>query len=220
MKRTLLPTIFVAATLLSGCADDPAGEPAAPPSASEPAAPGDTGSPAATATSTPGPSGDVVADVQDVGGQSVGTVTLTAHDGAVHVEGSFEGLAPGFHGFHIHDVGLCEADAPEGPFTTAGGHYAGAAGAVHGAHAGDLPSLYVAEDGSGRLSFTTDAFTVEELLEGDGTAVMVHEGADNFANIPDRYTSSESGEPGPDETTRKTGDAGARAACGVLQAGS
>jgi Cu-Zn family superoxide dismutase len=39
---------------------------------------------------------------------------------------------------------------------------------------------------------------------------MVHAGADNFANIPDRY-----GEP--DQTTLNTGDAGGRAACGVVR---
>lgn len=161
--------------------------------------------------------GAVEVAMVDAGGADVGTVTLTPAGGAIRVEADLEGLEPGFHGFHVHDVGLCEADAPDGAFTTATGHYVGE-GATHGDHDGDMPSLYVTEDGRASLAATLDAFTIEELTEGDGAAVMVHAGADNFANVPDRYTSSESGQPGADDMTNKTGDAGARAACGVVGA--
>ena len=35
---------------------------------------------------------------------------------------------------------------------------------------------------------TTDAFTAEDLLGGAKTAIIIHEKADNFANIPpERY---------------------------------
>ncbi len=38
------------------------------------------------------------------------------------------------------------------------------------------------------LVTTTDAFTMEDLLAGEKTAIIIHAGADNFANIPpDRY---------------------------------
>jgi superoxide dismutase, Cu-Zn family len=122
-------------------------------------------------------------------------------------------MAPGFHGFHVHTVGLCEADAPAGPFTTAGGHYTGGATA-HGDHAGDMPSLLVTQEGWAYLEFVTDRFTLADLRDADGSAVMVHEGRDNFANIPTRYLSN--GVPGPDAVTLATGDAGNRAACGVI----
>jgi Cu-Zn family superoxide dismutase len=57
----------------------------------------------------------------------------------------------------------------------------------------------------------TDRFTVADLFDEDGSAVIVHAGEDNFGNIPtDRY------EPDPDETTLNTGDAGGRAGCGVI----
>jgi superoxide dismutase, Cu-Zn family len=45
----------------------------------------------------------------------------------------------------------------------------------------------------------------------------VHAGRDNFANIPERYHSHEEDVFGPDSDTLATGDAGSRAACGVVQ---
>jgi Cu/Zn superoxide dismutase len=49
----------------------------------------------------------------------VGSVKLNDESGGgVRVRVEVTGLPPGFHGFHIHSVGLCEA-----PFTTAGGHW-------------------------------------------------------------------------------------------------
>ena len=152
----------------------------------------------------------------DAAGADVGTVQLRPTDGGVRVRAQLQGLTPGFHGFHIHDVGRCEADAPDGPFTTAAGHFVGEGG-THGDHDGDLPSLYVTEDGEAQLTVTVDAFAVEELTAGDGAAVMVHAAPDNFANIPDRYTAADADAPGADAMTSSTGDAGPRAACGVIQ---
>ncbi|MBW3549127.1 MAG: superoxide dismutase family protein, partial [Actinobacteria bacterium] len=152
-------------------------------------------------------------------GDDVGTVTLVPEVGKVRVEAVLEGLEPGFHGFLVHDTGRCEPEAPEGPFTTAGGHLAGG-GDVHGGHAGDMPSLYVTEDGTASLNVLLDRFAPRELLADDGTAIIVHGDPDNFAHVPDRYTSSEAEEPGADEDTRKTGDAGARVACGVIGTGT
>ncbi len=124
-------------------------------------------------------------------------------------------LAPGFHGFHVHAVGVCDPDAPGGPFTSAGGHYNPGA-RTHGDHAGDLPSLLVMNDGRGYSRFLTDRFTTAELMDADGSAVIVHSGRDNFANIPTRYHSHTENTFGPDSATLATGDAGSRAACGVV----
>ncbi|MBA3372852.1 MAG: superoxide dismutase family protein [Actinomycetota bacterium] len=153
--------------------------------------------------------------LRDVDGARVGVVRLREHARGVMVHARLRGLTPGFHGFHVHTTGICDPDAAEGPFTSAGGHYVGGGGA-HGDHAGDMPSLYVADNGTAKLAFHTDAYTLDELRDADGSAVMVHAGRDNFANIPDRYTSSLSGETGPDEETLATGDAGDRAACGAI----
>jgi Cu-Zn family superoxide dismutase len=139
-------------------------------------------------------------------GKRVGKVTLVQFRGKVTVAGRVKGIAPGFHGFHVHAVGRCEGPS----FTSAGGHFA-APGQTHGAHAGDLPPLLVNADGTASAAFETDRFTLPQLRDRDGSALIVHAGADNFANIPARYA------PAPDQETLNTGDAGARAACGVIR---
>ena len=204
--RSLSLALIAAAALVLGACGDDADEP------------DDDASPPVTEPSDEAPvEGAVEVAMVDSEGTDVGTVTLSPEGGATRVEADVDGLEPGFHGFHIHDVGICESDAPDGPFTTATGHYVGEGG-THGDHDGDMPSLFVNGDGSASLSATLDAFTVEELTAGDGAAVMIHVGPDNFANVPDRYTSAETDAPGPDDMTNSTGDAGARAACGVVEA--
>ncbi|ORW22870.1 superoxide dismutase [Mycolicibacter nonchromogenicus] len=150
------------------------------------------------------------------GGKEFATVTVRTTSSGV--------LTPGFHGMHIHGVGKCEAEsvAPTGgapgPFLSAGGHFQ-APGHNEHPQSGDLTSLQVRSDGSALLVTTTDAFTKADLLDGEGTAIIIHADDDNFANIPaDRYTQV-NGTPGPDQTTLTTGDAGKRIACGVIGAG-
>jgi superoxide dismutase, Cu-Zn family len=133
-------------------------------------------------------------------------------------------LAPGFHGLHVHSVGKCEANsvAPTGgapaDFNSAGGHFQAAGHTGHPA-SGDLTSLQVREDGSANLVTTTDAFTAEDLIGGAKTAIIIHEKADNFANIPPERYQQINGAPPPDEATLATGDAGKRVACGVIGTG-
>jgi superoxide dismutase, Cu-Zn family len=163
-----------------------------------------------------GPDGVEVATAKFDFSNGYATITI-ATSGAGH-------LAPGFHGVHIHKVGKCEANstAPTGgapgDFLSAGGHFQAPGHATEPA-SGDLTSLEVRKDGVGMLVTTTDAFAMEDLLTGEKTAIVIHAGADNFANIPsDRYTQS-NGTPGPDQMTMTTGDAGKRVACGVIGSG-
>jgi superoxide dismutase, Cu-Zn family len=150
--------------------------------------------------------------LHDEAGQRVGVAVFKKRHGKVTVSAAVSRLEPEFHGFHVHTVGECEP-----PFDSAGGHF-NPEGVPHGDHAGDLPSLLVNEDGTGQLQFTTDRFSISDLFDADGSALIVHMGRDNYANIPpDRYIQRETGMPGPDETTLATGDAGARAACGVIE---
>lgn len=167
-----------------------------------------------------GEGGSATVDLQDVEGTSMGTIELTEVDGGTQVSVEVEGLTPGFHGFHVHAVGVCEPDsaAPDDPastgaFLSAGGHL-GADSADHGDHVGNLSSLDAGEDGTATLQFTTDRFTVADLEDEDGSAFMVHAGPDNFANIPERYAPD-----GPDEDTLDTGDSGDRIGCGVVEPG-
>ncbi len=153
----------------------------------------------------------------DSTGAPLGIVTLAQKTDGVHVHVSADGLTPGFHGFHIHDIGTCTAPA----FTSAGGHYNPAV-ASHGAHAGDNPVVLARADGSADQTFVTKNYTVSELLGAD-VAAVVHAGADNYGNIPVRYSYDDGpsiGDAlGPDPlTTGKTGDAGARKACGPVKA--
>lgn len=130
-------------------------------------------------------------------------------EGAVVLWVQVQGLVPGFHGFHIHSVGTCDPSG-ERAFASAGGHLHDE-GQTHGQHAGDLPSLLVTESGVAMVVLMTDRFSLNELMDADGSAVIIHAGADNFGNIPaDRY------DPDADETTLNTGDAGGRVGCGVI----
>ncbi|WP_166555320.1 superoxide dismutase family protein [Mycolicibacterium sp. CBMA 226] len=144
-------------------------------------------------------------------GRPVANASLDFSDGyaTVTVETTGGGiLAPGSHGMHIHSVGKCEGD-----FTSAGEHLQVAGHNGHPA-SGDLTPLNVRGDGSGKVVATTDAFTEEGLKGPEGSALIIHQGPDNFANIPPRYTHN--GVPGPDAETVATGDSGGRVACAVL----
>lgn len=142
-----------------------------------------------------------------------GTVKFERRGTGLDVVAEVSGLTPGFHGFHIHETGTCEPDAPMGAFDTAGGHFASAS-QTHGDHSGDMPPLLAREDGTARATFSTDRFNLEDLADQDGSAVMIHADRDNQANIPDRYRAGE--RPGPDTDTLDTGDSGDRVACGVV----
>jgi superoxide dismutase, Cu-Zn family len=195
-----------------------------------------TGSPAPSASGTEGEGGGegeargaskLVSQLKLADGTPVATATFEFETGyvTVTVQTTTPGrLAPGFHGLHIHSAGKCEANsvAPAGgapgDFNSAGGHFQAPGHSDHPA-SGDLSSLQVREDGSALLVTTTDAFTEDDLLAGSKTAIIIHEKADNFANIPPERYQQTNGSPPPDQTTLATGDAGKRVACGVIGTG-
>jgi superoxide dismutase, Cu-Zn family len=136
----------------------------------------------------------------------------------------FPGIRAGFHGMHIHandnpaNGDGCIAD-PAQPanthFVSADGHWNPEA-ATHGAHAGDMPSPLVLDDGSALLSFTN---RIDPLSDAVGRAIILHEGLDNFGNIPvgtgpTQYTANS---PDAITLTENTGNAGNRIGCGVIQ---
>ncbi|MCT7661018.1 superoxide dismutase[Cu-Zn] [Mycobacterium deserti] len=179
-----------------------------------------------TTSSSAAPAGTerLTAQLKTADGTPVANATLDFANGfaRVTVETIESGiLSPGFHGMHIHSVGKCEASsvAPTGgepgDFLSAGGHFQAPGHTGHPA-SGDLTALEVRSDGSAELVTTTDAFTAQDLLAGEGTALMIHQDEDNFGHIPDRYSQGD-GSPGPDQDTLATGDAGGRVACGVIE---
>ena len=80
-----------------------------------------------------------------------------------------------------------------------------------------MPRLLVMRGGAAFARFKTDGLQRRMLFDADGSAVIVHAGPDNLANIPPRYRSEGSTAPGPDAATLATGDSGGRVACGVLR---
>jgi Cu-Zn family superoxide dismutase len=142
------------------------------------------------------------AQVRDANGRVVGTATFAEIADGVQVSGTFTGLMAGDHGIHIHAVGQCD---PPG-FTTAGGHF-NPHGRQHGlqnpqgAHAGDLPNLAVAANGTGRITAVAQGATLGSgdgsLFDADGSALVIHAGPDDAVSDP-------------------AGNSGARVACGVI----
>lgn len=142
----------------------------------------------------------------------------------VRADVAFPGLAPGFHGFHVHandnpnNGEGCLADSQQAPntwFVSADGHLK-ETGETHGHHAGDLPSLLVHPDGTAHMRFTAARIDVAKL---DGKALILHAGPDNFGNVPlgtsaTQYTANSAEAI---TLTQNTGNAGTRAACGVVQ---
>ncbi|MGV0718608.1 superoxide dismutase family protein [Mycolicibacterium sp. XJ662] len=175
-------------------------------------------------TTSPAPGAETITtDLKTADGTTVANATIEfTDDFATITFETTEGgvLTPGFHGFHIHEFGRCEPNsvAPDGgepgDFLSAGGHLHMRGQATDHPAAGDLTPVEVRSDGTARLVATSDAFTVDDLRTAQGSALMLHEQPDNFANIPPRYTVN--GVPGPDAETLSTGDAGSRVACGVL----
>lgn len=208
-SKTAVTAVFavpLAAALLSACQQDQAAD--------------ETTSPT---TSPPADAETITTEMKTADGRSVANATVEFTDGyaTITVETTEAGvLTPGFHGLHIHEFGRCEANsvAPDGgepgDFLSAGGHLHMRGQAAEHPAAGDLTPLKVRSDGSARLVATTDEITIEDLRSSQGSALMLHERPDNFANIPERYTVN--GAPGPDAETLSTGDAGSRVACGVL----
>jgi len=155
--------------------------------------------------------------------QPAGTITIRDDaSGGVEVTAEASGLEPGFHGFHVHEIAECESDSTfegeRGAFLSAGGHYtAGSEG--HGEHSGDMPALLADDRGEARATFVAPNYTVADIQDSDGSAVMIHATRDNLANIPsDRYRADDG--PVPDEETLATGDSGDRVACGLVEPGA
>lgn len=140
-------------------------------------------------------------------GKPIGQVVITeTRHGAVFTP-ALTGLAPGLHGFHVHENPSCDAKAgADGKPVAglgAGGHYDPAGTKKHGfpwsddAHLGDLPALYVDPEGKAANPVLAPRL---KLADVKGRALMIHAGGDNHADHP-----------------APLGGGGARVACGVIR---
>jgi Cu-Zn family superoxide dismutase len=144
---------------------------------------------------TNGYAGDTAqAVLADASGDIVAIVQLKDEgNGRTRVSVRTRGLTEGFHGFHVHAVGKCDPNTVDpktgkkAAFLSAGPHFNPKA-ATHADHAGDMPPLLVIRGGGANMVFETDRFTVADLFDADGSAVIIHAEADNLGHIPDRYT--------------------------------
>jgi Cu-Zn family superoxide dismutase len=141
------------------------------------------------------------AELHNDQGKKVGAATLEETPHGVLITLDLDGVPPGTHALHIHEVGKCEP-----PFKSAGGHFNptekkhGVLSAA-GMHAGDLPNISVPESGKLKVDVFAAGVTLgngkDGLFDADGSSLVLHAGPDDYKTDP-------------------AGEAGARVACGVI----
>lgn len=143
-----------------------------------------------------------LAQLYNAGGTEVGEAELLQTGDTLTISVSLFGLPEGARALHLHQTAVCEAPA----FASAGGHF-NPTGRTHGMlsedgpHLGDLPNIDVTADGTFSGVFPLEGSATDllpSLFDEDGTAVMLHEGPDDYRTDP-------------------SGAAGPRLACGVLE---
>jgi Cu-Zn family superoxide dismutase len=145
-------------------------------------------------------------DLRDANRRLLGTATLRdAQEGAVII-GFVRGLPAGPHGFHIHEVGVCEPPS----FVGTGGHF-NPSGKSHGLQnpngpqLGDLPDLTVGTDGTAAINTLARGVALRDgpsaLVNARGSALVIHAGPD-------------------DQQTQPDGNSGPIVACGVIAGAS
>jgi Cu-Zn family superoxide dismutase len=141
-----------------------------------------------------------VALVNDAG-KNVGTTLIREGADGLVLTVEVDGLTPGWHGLHVHAVGACDDHADH--FKKAGSHLADADEkhgflSAEGPHKGDLPNIWVHKDGSAKVDIYTEELDMKDLKDADGSALMIHAGADDYKTDP-------------------SGSSGDRLACGVIK---
>jgi superoxide dismutase, Cu-Zn family len=137
--------------------------------------------------------------------KDIGTVKASSSPYGTVLTPDLKDLAPGLHGFHVHQNPSCGPEVKDGkniPGLAAGGHYDPAGAGSHqgpygNGHLGDLPALYVDANGKANHPVLAPRLKLSDLK---GRSLMIHAGGDNYSDYPE-----------------KLGGGGARVACGVVK---
>jgi Cu-Zn family superoxide dismutase len=152
-----------------------------------------------------GPTAAFAADAYEIlgkDGKRIGEVALTAspHGALLAIEVAPGSLAPGLRGMHFHAKADCSDIGEYKKSGSHAGHGEGKHGFLNpnGPETGDLPNLVVLADGSAKAELFTTLIKLEELKDGDGSALVIHAERD-------------------DQTSQPIGKAGARIACAAIK---
>lgn len=134
-------------------------------------------------------------------------LTESAAIGGVRVVGRITGLSPGNHGFHVHQFG----DVFTNGCDSTGPHF-NPRKALHGSpedsadqrHAGDLGNIVANGDGVALINIVDRVVSLSGPDSIVGRAFVVHAAEDDLGRLKDN------------EGSTKTGNAGARLACGII----
>jgi len=127
-------------------------------------------------------------------------------DEVTRIKGEISGLTPGQHGFHIHQYG----DRTNG-CTSAGPHF-NPFNKTHGGpkdedrHVGDLGNVEAGPDGVAHIDITDKLIKLHGPNSVVGRSMVVHKDVDDLGK----------GVGEKRDESLKTGNAGARQACGVI----
>ena len=129
-----------------------------------------------------------------------GQITFAEVQDGVRISGQVQNLAPGMHGFHVHQNGDCSNQGK-----AAGGHFA-PNGNPHGAptdpdsahHTGDLGNIQADQSGMAQVDTTVQFLELSGRNSIIGRGMIVHQGRDDLTSQP-------------------SGAAGSRVACGTIQ---
>ena len=135
------------------------------------------------------------------GSKVVGNVKFVQAGDMVRITGEVSGHTPGTKGWHIHETGDCsdpKAMSTGSHFNPRGHQHGGPTAAVR--HAGDLGNLVFNDQGTATINVTVGGISVsKDKPDGIiGRALIIHMAPDDLITDP-------------------TGNAGGRAACGVIQ---
>lgn len=123
-------------------------------------------------------------------GEEVGVALLSQKADAVQLHIEAKNLPPGVHGIHFHETGKCET--PD--FKSAGAHFnpnhkQHGFNNPNGFHAGDLLNIEVKQDGTVTADLESKTVSLikgasNSLLKPGGTAIIIHEKADDYVTDP------------------------------------